>query len=163
MRKNTTGFTIVELLITIVVIAVLAAISVVAYNGVQNRTHDAAVQRDLRQLAQLVTMYHAEHGTYTINLTQLQTYGAIKISKASYAEYFSGQASYNYLYCRNNDTDRFGLVARSRSGQYFQYRDGAVSQYTGAANTAVAAMCPNIGVTPYQGRIWFYEAGEWKV
>ena len=32
------GFTIVELLIVIVVIAILAAISVVAYNGVQERS-----------------------------------------------------------------------------------------------------------------------------
>ncbi|MBC7512702.1 prepilin-type N-terminal cleavage/methylation domain-containing protein [Candidatus Saccharibacteria bacterium] len=31
------GFTIVELLIAIVVIAILAAISIVAYNGVQQR------------------------------------------------------------------------------------------------------------------------------
>ena len=31
------GFTIVELLIVIVVIAILAAITVVAYNGIQNR------------------------------------------------------------------------------------------------------------------------------
>jgi prepilin-type N-terminal cleavage/methylation domain-containing protein len=34
---NHSGFTIVELLIVIVVIAILAALSVVAYNGIQNR------------------------------------------------------------------------------------------------------------------------------
>jgi prepilin-type N-terminal cleavage/methylation domain-containing protein len=32
------GFTIVELLIVIVVIAILAAITIVAYNGIQNRS-----------------------------------------------------------------------------------------------------------------------------
>ena len=37
------GFTIVELLIVIVVIAILAAISLVAYTGVQNSANDAAV------------------------------------------------------------------------------------------------------------------------
>lgn len=37
MRKSVSGFTIVELLIVIIVIAILATISVVAYNGVQQR------------------------------------------------------------------------------------------------------------------------------
>ena len=36
MRKNV-GFTIVELLIVIVVIGILAAITIVAYNGIQDR------------------------------------------------------------------------------------------------------------------------------
>ena len=37
MRQTKSGFTIVELLIVIVVIAILAAITIVAYNGIQNR------------------------------------------------------------------------------------------------------------------------------
>ena len=44
--KNTKqqGFTIVELLIVIVVIAILAAISIVAYTGVQNRAKTSSAQ-----------------------------------------------------------------------------------------------------------------------
>lgn len=38
------GFTIVELLIVIVVIAILAAITVVAYNGIQNRARASGAQ-----------------------------------------------------------------------------------------------------------------------
>lgn len=40
-KRQTNGFTIVELLIVIVVIAILAAISVVAYNGIQTRARNA--------------------------------------------------------------------------------------------------------------------------
>ena len=43
MRKSSSGFTIVELLIVIVVIAILATISIVAYNGIQNRAYNAKV------------------------------------------------------------------------------------------------------------------------
>ena len=49
MRKTASGFTIVELLIVIVVIAILATISIVAYNGIQNMAHDSVVQSDLTQ------------------------------------------------------------------------------------------------------------------
>ena len=41
------GFTIVELLIVIVIIGILAAISIVAYNGVIGKANDSAVQQDL--------------------------------------------------------------------------------------------------------------------
>ncbi len=43
------GFTIVELLIVIVIIAILAAITIVAYNGIQNRAKQSAAQSRLTQ------------------------------------------------------------------------------------------------------------------
>lgn len=46
--KNKNGFTIVELLIVIVVIGILAAITLVAYNGIQARANDTAIKSDLR-------------------------------------------------------------------------------------------------------------------
>ena len=45
------GFTIVELLIVIVVIGILAAITIVAYNGVQTRARDAKRASDLSAVA----------------------------------------------------------------------------------------------------------------
>jgi len=44
-----TGFTIVELLIVIVVIAILAAITIVAYNGVQDRARNSALASQASQ------------------------------------------------------------------------------------------------------------------
>lgn len=48
--KRIKGFTIVELLIVIVVIAILAAISVVAYNGIQNRSKESVAAQELNDL-----------------------------------------------------------------------------------------------------------------
>lgn len=39
-KRNTRGFTIVDLLIVIVVIAILAAITIVAFNGIQQRARN---------------------------------------------------------------------------------------------------------------------------
>lgn len=65
------AFTIVELLIVIVVIAILAAIGVVAYSGVQQRASIASLQTTLRQNWQQVAMYHAEEGSYPTAASQL--------------------------------------------------------------------------------------------
>jgi prepilin-type N-terminal cleavage/methylation domain-containing protein len=64
--KGQKGFTIVELLIVIVVIAILATISIVAYNGVQGRARDAKRQGDMSHIIKLLELYHADNGGYPI-------------------------------------------------------------------------------------------------
>lgn len=63
-KKRDGGFTIVELLIVVVVIGVLAAITVVAYNGIQQRALFSSYQSDIKLLDNAIKMYHAENGTY---------------------------------------------------------------------------------------------------
>lgn len=63
-KKHTDGFTLVELLIVIVVIAILAAISIVAYNGIQDRARNVATQNDIQQIASLIEQYNVYNGSY---------------------------------------------------------------------------------------------------
>lgn len=63
-RDHTQAFTIVELLIVIVVIGILAAITIVAYNGVQQRARDAERQQDISTIQKLVEMYYVDHGAF---------------------------------------------------------------------------------------------------
>lgn len=56
------GFTIVELLIVIVVVAILAAISVVAFTSVQDRARAASVVEGLRQTDQALKLWATEEG-----------------------------------------------------------------------------------------------------
>ncbi len=63
LKSKNAGFTIVELLIVIVVIGILAAITIVAFNGVQNRAKDAAQVTLVSQWESILKLYVAEHGT----------------------------------------------------------------------------------------------------
>jgi len=58
------GFTIVELLIVIVVIAILAAIVIVAYNGVQKRAKDTQSKSDAASLLKGAEIVNAETSAY---------------------------------------------------------------------------------------------------
>lgn len=62
--NRTRGFTIVELLIVIVVIAILAAITIVAYNGIQQRARDAERVSEVKALRTAIEMYAADTGAY---------------------------------------------------------------------------------------------------
>ncbi|MES2631038.1 MAG: prepilin-type N-terminal cleavage/methylation domain-containing protein [Patescibacteria group bacterium] len=46
-----TGFTVVELLIVILVIAIITSIAIISYRGIQNRAHDVAVINDLENFS----------------------------------------------------------------------------------------------------------------
>lgn len=56
ISNTKTGFTIVELLIVIVVIAVLASISIVAYTGIQERASKSRVQSDITQIVKAISL-----------------------------------------------------------------------------------------------------------
>lgn len=58
------GFTIVELLIVIVIIAILAAITVVAYNEIQQRARNATRVSAIQTYIKLLSVYAIQNNTY---------------------------------------------------------------------------------------------------
>lgn len=63
--KKAYGFTIVELLITIVVIAILASISIVAYNGIQTRARAVAIISGIKAIEKAFQMHGTMEGWST--------------------------------------------------------------------------------------------------
>lgn len=62
--NHTDGFTIVELLIVIVVIAVLTLISATVYSGVQQQAYYSRAKQELNMMSRAVELYNLEYGTY---------------------------------------------------------------------------------------------------
>lgn len=82
--KADKGFTIVELLIVIVVIAILAAISIVAYNGIQQRSHTTSSKTAAENLAKKVEAFNAVNSVYpTSNTAALMTTALNALSDSS--------------------------------------------------------------------------------
>ena len=63
-RNTPFGFTIVELLIVIVVIGILAAITVVAFNGVQARARATERVTDVASIVKAYDLYRIANGSY---------------------------------------------------------------------------------------------------
>jgi type IV pilus assembly protein PilA len=69
MNRKAHGFTIVELLIVIVVIAILAAISIAAYTNIQQRAKNTAIINAASQSLKMIQAYIAEYGTYPYSVS----------------------------------------------------------------------------------------------
>ena len=66
--KKQTGFTIVELLIVIVVIGILAAIVIVAFNGIQGRALETTAKSTLSSAAKVMETHKIMDGSYPVAL-----------------------------------------------------------------------------------------------
>lgn len=77
LKKSSRGFTIVELLIVIVVIAILASISVVAYNGIQTRAENTKTAAAISQYIKALQAYKSEEGSYPLTAASVFKYKCV--------------------------------------------------------------------------------------
>lgn len=137
-NSSTQGFTIVELLIVVVVIATLAAISIVAFTGIQNRGYDSAVQSDFSAIAKKLEIAKVELTHYPMTISEFPD--GFKFSKGAYDE-----TVVNVMYCLNTSSpDSYALQAKSKSGAVFQLHNGTLSSVTSLSSITT---CGLVGTT----------------
>jgi prepilin-type N-terminal cleavage/methylation domain-containing protein len=141
MKKRVYGFTIVELLIVIVVIAILAAISIAAYTNIQSRARAAGVQSDLTNAMKQLKLYRVTQN-YPTSTDELKAVG-ITVSKDMYETNLSAG---NFYYCLNSATDEIALGARTvgDKDQFIITSSSGLKQVTSAVT--VAYTCQSIGL-----------------
>lgn len=118
-RGSDHGFTIVELLIVVVVIAILAAITIVAYNGITNRAKASAASSAAEQASKKVALYAIQNS---------EAFPAA-LSDAG----VSDQNGTSYQYRTYNSGQNYCITATSNSVSY--YIDNA------AHGTPTAGVC----------------------
>jgi prepilin-type N-terminal cleavage/methylation domain-containing protein len=73
LTNKRSGFTIVELLIVIVVIAILAAITIVAYSGITARANTTKAQTNAVAVKKVAEAYNADTGRYPATIAEFTT------------------------------------------------------------------------------------------
>lgn len=132
MKISTRGFTIVELLIVIVIIGILAAITVVAYNGIQTRSTNSKIDSDMRNLVVAIDLARQKDGIALRFVTGSAATGSPCWGKA-------------------NDTD---LAALAKT-------DGCWTQYATALDAISTASGMNVrGLVDPWGRPYYIDENE---
>ncbi len=112
--RKTQGFTLVEIMIVVVIIGLLAAMAIPAFQKVRTASQDKAVLNNARQLGAAADQYFLEHGTSTAQITSL-------VGSANYIKSLSTVAneSYPQTYTQGTAIEITG-IAGARTITYLQ-------------------------------------------
>lgn len=135
-RKNSpNGFTVVELLIVIVVIAILAAITLVTYAGIQQQAAGVTLQPDLHNAATQLELTKQTQGEYPNDESSLQ-----KSQGTTFQYTSSGQS-----YCLSATSDRSGVPSYRVSSDIPSVQEGTCSILIEVAASGSRHVCAVTG------------------
>lgn len=135
--KKQTGFTIVELLIVIVVIGILAAITIVSYNGIQDRARTTVLISDLTNSSQQLSIDQIKTGVYPATVAAADNNSGLKASAGTTYSYTVNNAAAPPTYC----------LSATNGKQTYSISAGDSTRGGGCTNFALNAVSPSAVLT----------------
>jgi prepilin-type N-terminal cleavage/methylation domain-containing protein len=143
------GFTIVELLVVIVVIGILAAITLVSYNGITQKAIVSGIQSDLTNASQQLKIYYQLYSSYPTNMA-----GNCPTAPTADNAYCLKASTGNTLTYSTNGGTSFALTDTNISSNVSYGMNDTSSQVALAQPTS----CPT-GFIPVPGSATYGQAG----
>ena len=145
-RSGNQAFTIVELLIVVVVIAILAAITVVSYNGISARAKQSSLKTDLKNGTTQLHLVKTDTDSYPVDATTL------KKSESTTFQYSSTATTF----CLSVTSSQLPGTAY-HSTQAGAIEDGACPPLMQAITNANCPASPTIAVDARDGRTYWVQ------
>ena len=130
--NNKNGFTLVELLVVISIIAVLSAVLMANFMGARERARDAQKIQDLSEVKNALRMYYNDHQSYPLTGTNLSG-----VLVPTYIGSVLGYKSYT------STGDEFKLSVGLEAGAGNEDTDSQVKCGIGTTENKVFTVCAN--------------------
>ncbi|GEM_PF-2222920 len=129
--RTSSGFTIVELLVVIVIIGILAAVTIVAYSGINKRAIDVSLQSDLTSASTKLKLYQVDNMAYPTLINSCPTPSAGNICLKS-----SPGNTYSYSVVNTASPQTYSLTETNTNGSAY------VITHNSSPTATVAVVAP---------------------
>jgi len=172
---NQTGFTIVELLIVVVVIAILASITIVSYNGIINRAHQSKLISDVASAGMLMSVDQSSSGIYPATRTAVNNGKGINDDADIKYTFYSAPTSFcitaisthpgikNYYVSDKNLSPLEGSCAQDLGAQVATFAGSGVANWADGQGTAAVLMSPSGLVGSPTGELYFTDSASSRI
>ena len=139
------GFTLIELMVVVLIIAVLVAIAIPSFLGFRNRAQDRSAQADIRNTLLGEKAVWTDTGAFTETEADLKAFEPTLIVNTSAA---TDDGVFVDMSVASND-DAVCLVQASQSGNFFAiFEDSSATGGTFYGASAAAITCPTAAGAP---------------
>lgn len=147
MKVKRKGFTLIELMVTVAIVAILAAIAIPSYSSYVRKTHRADAKAAVMTIATAMEKYLLQNNTYTTTLTELSGLGEIDRANG-----LSSNGMYALQITASTATAPWQVSATAVAGtpqaedtecRTFVYRVDGTQSATSASNVDTTATCWN--------------------